>query len=230
MDFPFLLEIVPSLWGGLWITITLWLGSLFLGTIGATIAAVMRASRYAAPREAARAFITVIRGTPLLAQIYILYYGVGNVLAQTPAIRLSVIWPILRDGYVYALVALTISFSAYAGEILRGGIAAVPRGEIEAARSLGLRNWMIWMFIVLPRAFRISLPALGSQNVILLKSTVLASTITVMDLLGTANYIRIQTFKTYEPLFAVAVVFVILTWISALCIGALERRYSFGAR
>ena len=89
---------------------------------------------------------------------------------------------------------------------------------------------MTWLLIVLPRAFRFSLPALGGQNIILLKSTVLASTITVMDLLGMANYIRMQTFKVYEPLLAVTVVFVVLTWISARVVARLERRYSYGAR
>jgi polar amino acid transport system permease protein len=229
MDFTFLVGILPSLWSGFWITVTLWLGALCLGLIGATSLAVMRASDTLLVEWFARGFITAVRGTPLLAQVYILYYGVGNLLARVPAVRFSAMWPILRDGYVYALAALAISFTAYAGEILRGGIAAVPRGEVEAARALGLRPWMIWLLIIIPRAFRISLPALGGQNIILLKSTVLASTITVMDLLGTANYIRIQTFRTYEPLLAVTVIFVILTWLSARCVFVLERRYSFGA-
>lgn len=230
MDLAFFAEMVPQLVDGFWTTLSLWLLSLLAGLAGAVIVATMRMSPSLLLSAPARTFLTVIRGTPLLIQVYILYYGFGNLFAQMPSIRYSAFWPVLREGYWYAWAALTISFAAYGGEILRGGIAGVPKGEIEAARSLGLRNWMTWLLIVLPRAFRISLPALGGQNIILLKSTVLASTITVMDLLGMANYIRMQTFKVYEPLLAVTFVFVALTWISARVVTWLERRYSYGAR
>lgn len=230
MDLTFFVAMVPQLVDGFWTTLSLWLFSLVAGLMGAIFVALMRMSLSLWLRAPAKGFLTVIRGTPLLIQVYILYYGFGNLFAQVPSIRYSPFWPVLREGYWYAWAALTISFAAYGGEILRGGIAGVPKGEIEAARSLGLRNWMTSLLIVLPRALRISLPALGGQNIILLKSTVLASTITVMDLLGMANYIRMQTFKVYEPLLAVTAVFVILTWISARFVSWLERRYSYGAR
>lgn len=230
MDLTFFVAMVPQLVDGFWTTLSLWLFSLIAGMIGAVVVALLRMSPSLWLRAPAKGFLTVIRGTPLLIQVYILYYGFGNLFAQVPSIRYSPFWPVLREGYWYAWAALTISFAAYGGEILRGGIAGVPKGEIEAARSLGLRNWMTSLLIVLPRALRISLPALGGQNIILLKSTVLASTITVMDLLGMANYIRMQTFKVYEPLLAVTIVFVILTWISARFVAWLERRYSYGAR
>lgn len=230
MDLTFFVAMVPQLVDGFWTTLSLWLFSLVAGLLGAVFVASMRMSPSPWLRAPATGFLTVIRGTPLLIQVYILYYGFGNLFAQVPSIRYSPLWPVLREGYWYAWAALTISFAAYGGEILRGGIAGVPKGEIEAARSLGLRNWMTSLLIILPRALRISLPALGGQNIILLKSTVLASTITVMDLLGMANYIRMQTFKVYEPLLAVTAVFVILTWISARCVTWLERRYSYGAR
>lgn len=230
MDLSFFAEMIPQLVDGFWTTLSLWLLALVAGFVGAILVAMMRMSRSDWFRMPARTFITVVRGTPLLIQVYILYYGFGNLFAQMPSIRYSAFWPVLREGYWYAWAALTISFAAYSGEILRGGIAGVPKGEIEAARSLGLRNWMIWLLVILPRALRISLPALGGQNIILLKSTVLASTITVMDLLGMANYIRMQTFKVYEPLLAVTAVFVVLTWISARIVTWLEHRYSYGAR
>jgi polar amino acid transport system permease protein len=230
MDLNFFVEMVPQLVDGFWTTLSLWLLSLVAGLAGAVIVAIMRMSSSPWLSGPAKVFLTVIRGTPLLIQVYILYYGFGNLFAQLPSIRYSMFWPVLREGYWYAWAALTISFAAYGGEILRGGITGVPKGEIEAARSLGLRNWMTSLLIVLPRAFRISLPALGGQNIILLKSTVLASTITVMDLLGMANYIRMQTFKVYEPLLAVTIVFVLLTWISARIVTWLEGRYNYGAR
>jgi polar amino acid transport system permease protein len=224
MSLDFFLDLFPQLIDSFWITLSLWLLSTGIGLIIATGIAMASVSSRAPVRWPALGFITAIRGTPLLVQIYILYYGFGNLLAQVPGIRSSFLWPILRDGYWYALLALIISSAAYSGEILRGSIRTVPKGEIEAAKSLGLAQVYIWRFVVLPRAFRIALPALGGESIILLKATVLASTITVMDLLGMANYIRMQTFKVYEPLLAVAIIYVLLTFVLTRGVAWLERR------
>ena len=217
MSPAFFLEMLPALLNGLEITLALWLLSGVLGLILALPVAIARTSTRLVPRLAARSFVGIIRGTPLLLQIYIIYFGLGNLLAQFPALRHSMLWPFLREGFWYAAAALTTSMAAYGGEILRGGIIAVPPGEIEAGRSLGLKPWMTWRFLILPRAFRIALPAMVGQLINLLKSTALASTITVMDLLGTANYIRMQSFRVYEPLLAVAVVYVALTFLLVRC-------------
>jgi polar amino acid transport system permease protein len=213
MSLNFLVGMIPALLNGLKITLALWLLSAVLGLALALPVAIARTSPTMALRAASAGFVAVIRGTPLLLQIYIIYYGLGNVLAQFPALRHSMFWPVLREGFWYAAVALTVSMAAYCGEILRGGITAVPIGEVEAGRSLGLRPWMVWRFLILPRALRIALPALIGQLINLLKSTALASTITVMDLLGTADYIRMQSFRVYEPLIAVAVVYVVLAML-----------------
>ncbi|MPR09459.1 ABC transporter permease [Microvirga tunisiensis] len=227
MSWDFFLGLFPQLVDSFWITLSLWLLSSLIGLLVATGIAVMSVSKQLPIRWIALGFITTIRGTPLLVQIYILYYGVGNLIAQVPGIRSSFMWPILRDGYWYALLALIISCAAYSGEILRGAIMNVPKGEIEAAKSLGLSKTHMWRLIILPRAYRIGLPSLGGESIILLKATVLASTITVMDLLGMANYIRMQTFKIYEPLLAVAIVYVLLTFILTRGVALLERRYQY---
>ena len=171
-----------------------------------------------------RGFTTTIRGTPLLVQVYLIYYGVGDLLSHTPGIRQSFLWPYLRDGFWYAVLAFTISVAAYEGEILRGGFLAVPRGELEAARACGMSRLMILRRIWLPRAIQISLPALSGEAILLLKSTPLAATITVIDLMGAANIVRAQTFRTYEPLLVVAVVYVALAIVIALVFRFLERR------
>ncbi|MGI4941832.1 MAG: ABC transporter permease [Janthinobacterium lividum] len=220
------MAMVPQLWNGLQITLALWLMSGVLGMALAVPVAIARLSRRLMVQMGAVAFVAIIRGTPLLLQIYIVYFGLGAVLARYPAVRHSMLWPFLREGFWYAIVALSVSTAAYAGEILRGGIAAVPRGEVEAGRSLGLRPWLVWRLLILPRALRICLPALIGQMINLLKSTALASTITVMDLLGTANYIRMQSFRVYEPLLAVAVVYVALTLLLIRVLGWLEGRRS----
>jgi len=219
-----ILDMVPQLWDGFQVTLALWLLSGFLGLVLAVPVAMARVSPRRVPSLVARGFITVVRGTPLLLQIYIVYFGFGTMLARFPGVRHSMLWPILREGFWYAIAALAISTAAYAGEILRGGIAAVPRGEIEAGRSLGLRPLLIWRLLILPRALRICLPALVGQMINLMKSTALASTITVMDLLGTANYIRMQSFRVYEPLLSVALVYVVLTVFLVQLVGWLEGR------
>ncbi len=224
MSLDFLIRILPDFIRPLWITLSLWLLSLAIGMILAIPIAIAASAGGRVARWTAVIFMTCIRGTPLLVQFYIIYYGIGTLLAQIRWIRKSMVWPILQDAYWYALVALIISCAAYSAEILRGGIRAVPKGEIEAARSLGLHRIHVWRLVVLPRAARIALPALGGEAVILLKSTVLASTITVMDLLGMANYIRAQTFRDYEPLLVVTVIYVVLTFALSRLIARIERR------
>ncbi|MBE2275175.1 MAG: ABC transporter permease subunit [Rhodobacteraceae bacterium] len=224
MSLEFLIRILPEFVTPLWITLSLWLLSLVIGMILAVPIAIAASAGGLVARGLAVIFVTCIRGTPLLVQFYIIYYGIGTLLAQIRWIRKSAIWPILQEAYWYALLALVISCAAYSAEILRGGIRAVPKGEVEAARSLGLHRIHVWRLIVLPRAVRIALPALGGEAVILLKSTVLASTITVMDLLGMANYIRAQTFRDYEPLLVVTVVYVVLTFLLSRLIARIERQ------
>jgi len=223
MSLDFFIGLFPQLLNGFLVTLALWALSGVLGLAFAVPVAIARTAAAKLPRMLARGFITVIRGTPLLVQIYVFYYGLGNLLAQYPALRHSVLWPFLREGFWYAAMALAVSTAAYAGEILRGGIMGVPPGEIEAGRSLGLKPWMVWRLLIMPRALRICLPALIGQLINLLKSTALASTITVMDLLGTANYIRMQTFRVYEPLLAVALVYVGLTIVLTRCLSLVGR-------
>ncbi|RKU04366.1 nickel permease [Burkholderia sp. Nafp2/4-1b] len=174
--------------------------------------------------RASKAFTEVIRGTPLLVQIYLIYYGVGSLFASWPALRDSVLWPFLRDGFWYVAFALVISVGAYVGEVLRAGLRGVPKGEIEAARAMGMRPSMIARRVWLPRAIQILLPTLAGETVMLLKSTALASTVAVMDVLGAANYIRAQTLRTYEPLLAIAAIYVALAFVIERAFGRLERR------
>lgn len=158
-------------------------------------------------------FTQAIRGTPLLVQIFILYYGIGSFFSSNPWIRESFLWPYLRDGFWYIVLALTLSVGAYVGEVIRTGLKAVPRGEIEAARALGMGYFLMMRRIWLPRALLILLPTLAGESVLLLKSTALASTVAVTDLLGAANYVRAQTLITYEPLITVAIVYLLLAWL-----------------
>lgn len=224
MDFSWLPKYLPLLVEGFWRTLLLMGLAGFFGFLLAIPVGLAQTSRFGILAMLSRGFTTIIRGTPLLVQFYLIYYGVGDILAHTPEIRHSVFWPYLRDGFWYAVLALTISVAAYEGEILRGGFLAVPRGEIEAARACGMSGLLILRRIWLPRAIQVTLPALSGEAILLLKSTPLASTITVIDLMGAAGMVRAQTFRTYEPLLIVAGVYVLLALLIAVIFRRLERR------
>ncbi len=213
MSLDFFLQLFPKLIEGMWVTILLLIFSGIIGNALALPVALARVSHNPLLWMPSYFYILVMRGTPLLVQIYLLYYGLGSLFGQMPAIRHSFLWPYLRDGFWYAVLALSLNVAGYSGEILRGAIQAVPHGEIEAGKAFGMSRWKILWRVTLPRAIRISLPTFSGETILLLKATALASTVTVMDLLGTANFIRAQTFRVYEPLLAAAVIYIALTFI-----------------
>jgi polar amino acid transport system permease protein len=206
---------------------TFWL--VFLsGLLGFALAVAVglgRVSRNLLVNAPCYLFTSVIRGTPLLVQIYFLYYGLGNLFPYIPAIRQSFLWPFLRESFWYVVLALTLSVGAYVGEIVRGALLSVPRGELEAARSYGFRGRALVRRIWLPRALQSMMPTLAGETVLLLKATALASTVAVVDLLGAANIVRAQTFRVFEPLLFVAVVYFIATLAIERGFLVLERRF-----
>ena len=224
MSLDFTIALLPRLLQGTLTTILLLVLSWLLGNALAVVVALGRVSRNLAARAPSWAFIQLIRGTPLLVQIYLVYYGLGSVFSHWPAIRESMLWPYLREGFWYAVLALGLSTGAYSGEILRGAIETVPRGEVEAARSLGLRGWLVTRLVILPRAIQSCLPALGGETILLLKSTALASTVTVLDVMGQANFARAQSLRVYEPLLSAAVVYILLTLLITRAFAVAERR------
>ncbi|MHC2302179.1 ABC transporter permease [Rhizobium mongolense] len=170
----------------------------------------------------ARGYCTFFRGTPLLIQLWLFYYGVGSLLPMIPGLRQSLFWPILRDGFFFAAVSFTLNYAAYEAEVLRGALLAVPKGELEAGRSFGMRPFTLVRRIWLPRAIRIALPTIGGEIVMQLKATPLAFTVTVMDLYAVASKVRQDTLLVYEPLIVVTVFYLILTAIIARAFRLLE--------
>jgi polar amino acid transport system permease protein len=159
----------------------------------------------------ARGFCTVVRGTPLLLQLWLLYYGLGSLFPQFPGIRNSFLWPYLREAWPYGVAALTISFAAYEGEVMRGAFAGVPAGELEAARAYGMSRFTLFRRIWLPRAVHRALPTLNGETVLQLKSTPLVATITVIDVYAVVSKVRQETYITYEPLLLLALIYLCLT-------------------
>ncbi|MFO1090197.1 MAG: ABC transporter permease [Hyphomicrobiales bacterium] len=213
MDWSWIPHYLPALAGGLYITIVMLLLSTGFGILLAVPIGLVQVTGPWPLAMLAKGFCTVIRGTPLLIQVWLLYYGLGSLFPQFPWLRHSFMWPVLREGFFYAVLAFTLSFAGYEGEVIRGALLGVPKGELEAARAFGMSRWKVLSRVWLPRALRMVLPTLAGETVLQLKSTPLAATITVMDLYGVANAIRQDTYRVYEPLLLVAGVYIALTFL-----------------
>ncbi|MDH3233033.1 MAG: ABC transporter permease [Alphaproteobacteria bacterium] len=170
---------------GLWTTIELVVIATVLGFVLAVPLALARVARNPLISGPAYAYVFVFRGTPLLIQLFIIYYGSG----QIEAIQDTWWWPHVREhwGWICGIIGLTLNTAAYTAEIVRGGILGIPHGEVEAARACGMTTPVLYRRIILPRAFRIAWPAYGNEIVFLIKGSVLVSTITVLDLMGQAR-------------------------------------------
>ncbi len=199
MDFDFLAETLQSLLAGVPLTLRLAATAMVFGSVLALLLALMRLSGRWLPSNVARLYVFVFRGTPLLVQIFLIYYGLG----QFRSVRTSMLWPFLREPYWCAVIALALNTAAYGSEILRGGLLSVPPGQVEAARACGMSRFMVLRRIVLPLAIRQALPGYGNEVISMIKATSLASIITLMEVTGIAARIIAETYRAFE-VFAVA--------------------------
>jgi His/Glu/Gln/Arg/opine family amino acid ABC transporter permease subunit len=223
MDPEFFVLLSGKLVEGLWTTLLLLAICGVLGNLMALPIAFARISERAWLRRPAYLYILFLRGTPVLLQLYLVYFGLGEVLSRFPELRHSMLWPLLRSAFAYAVIALTLNTAAYCGELWRGALQGLPKGQTEAAKSLGLKPWQIGLKVLLPQAFRNALPALAGQNILLLKATSLASTITIFEVMAAANVVRSKTFRVYESLIGAALVYIALTLVLTLAFSAVER-------
>jgi arginine transport system permease protein len=207
--FTTMLENLPVMLAGLWVTVQLMVCSLAVGLLLAIIFTLCRATGKFYLRAPVDALVFFIRGTPLLVQIFIIYYGSG----QWVWLRSTFLWEILRHPFGCVALALSINTAAYTTALFSGAISSVPAGEIEACQVLGLSRWQMLRRVILPRAWRMALPAYSNEVIMILKSTSLASTITILDLMGV---MRQMIARTYEVL-----PFFIMAGIFYLCLNAL---------
>lgn len=227
MDLPFLQETLLALLKGLPLTVNLALLSLLGGGLLALGLNLLRQTRVGA--WIARFYVWLFRGTPLLIQIFMIYYGLGSL----PAVRESVLWPLLRDPYWCGLLALILNDAAYTSEILRGGLNAVSPQSLEAAKVCGMPAHKIFTRITLPIAIRQALPAYSNEIISMLKSTSLVSTISLMEMTGIADSIVSSTFRALEVFLSAAAIYLLLSILVSKGVSLLERRlspYYFGAR
>ncbi|ANH08338.1 ABC transporter permease [Shinella sp. HZN7] len=200
---------LPKILQGLGLTLNLLAVSTLFGLILAVGILLMRLSRRAWLVWPAKAYIYFFRGTPLLVQLFVIYHG----LPQFGFIRQSVLWPLLREPYWCSVIALSLNTAAYVSEILRGGVLGVDKGLIEAGKALGLSRFQRTSRITAPLAVRLALPAYSNEIVSMLKSTALASTVTLMEMTGVARTIVADTFAPYEIFIAATIIYLVLVWI-----------------
>ena len=217
-DLSLIVESVPMMLAGIGITLKLLVVSGLLGLMLAICLLLMRISGKWYLDIPAQIYIYIFRGTPILVQIFIIYYG----LPQFDAIRESIFWPILREPTGCAILALTLNTGAYVSEILRGGVLGVGKGLMEAGSALGLSSRQKFIYITAPIATRLALPAYSNDVISLLKSTALASTITIADMTGIARTIVADTYAPYEIYMSLAVIYMIFTLGIRILFGAIE--------
>jgi len=221
---------IPDYWHngmilrGLWTTLWLLGASWIIGFFCAVWLGLAQAAGPWYLALPAKGFCSLIRGTPLLLQMWFLYYGLGSLFPSIPWIRHGVLWPYLREAWPYGLLSLTLSFAGYEGEVMRGAFKGVAHGQLEAARAYGMPRLTILRRVWLPQAVRNVLPTLGGETVLQLKATPLVATITVLDLYNVSARVRQETFIIYEPLLLLALVYMLITAIIVLIFRRVERQ------
>ena len=209
MDFDLMINSLPKLLSATLTTLKLLSLSLIFGLIIGLIFAIMRLSKNKFISNFSYGFSYIFRGTPLLVQIFIIYFGLG----QIEYLRSTILWTILKEPYWCAIIAFSLNTGAYTSEILRSAFQTIKPGLIEAGKSLGISSKIIFYKIQIPIAIKQSLPAYGNEIILMLKGTSLASTVTLMDLTGVAKYIISTTFKPVEVFIVAGGIYLFLTFL-----------------
>ena len=223
MDLELMINSFPKLLSAVVITLKLLSVSLIIGLFIGLFFAILRLNKNIFINRFAYGYSYVFRGTPLLVQIFIIYFGLG----QIEYLRSTVLWVILKEPYWCAIIAFALNTGAYTSEILRSAFQTIKPGIIEAGKSLGISNKVIFYKIQIPIAIRQSLPAYGNEIILMMKGTSLASTVTIMDLTGVAKYIISTTFKPIEVFIVAGGIYLFMTFIIHNVIKYLEKKYSF---
>ncbi|MCY4428787.1 MAG: ABC transporter permease subunit [Rhodospirillales bacterium] len=223
MELAIIWESLPRLLEGTLLTLEITLLSLLAGFCLAVPLAIARLSRNRLLWMPAYGYMLYFRGTPLLVQLFLVYYGSGQF---QPFFDELGIWFLFREAYFRAVLTLALNTAAYTAEILRGAILAVSHGEVEAARSLGMSGPLLYRRIILPKAFRLALPAYTNEAVFLLQATSLVSIITLLDLTGVARIIVARSFEPYKLYITAGLIYLVITYTFVLVSRHVERRLS----
>ena len=223
MDFDLMITSFPKLLSATVITLKLLSASLFFGLFIGLLFAILRLNKNPIINKFAYGYSYVFRGTPLLVQIFIIYFGLG----QIEYFRSTFLWAVFKEPYWCAIIAFSLNTGAYTSEILRSAFQTIKPGIIEAGKSLGISNKIIFFKVQIPIAIKQSLPAYGNEIILMMKGTSLASTVTLLDLTGVAKYIISTTFKPIEVFIVAGSIYLFMTFVIHNLIKYLEKKYSY---
>ncbi|MBO0428582.1 MAG: amino acid ABC transporter permease [Vagococcus fluvialis] len=225
MDFGKMIKWIPTFIDGMIVTVVLSLMTVFLGSIIGLVATFLQQSQKKSLKAVANIYTQVIRGTPLLVQLYIWLYGLPLIGISLPTL------PFLGDVYgsrefLTAVVALSINSGAYICELLRGGLESIDKGQMEAGRSLGLSRKETMKSVIIPQAIRVVLPGLGNEFIAMIKESSIVSVVGIFDVMYTSNIVKAATYSIFEPLIIVAIIYFFLTYSLTGIMKQLEKRLS----
>lgn len=216
MDFSFMQKYYGFFIDGTAITLLLSFFGVACGVILGVVLALMKLSRNSLIKSLSSAYIEVVRGTPLLLQLYIIYYGLPKLVGMD------------FGDITLGIIAISFNSAAYVGEIIRAGILSIDKGQMEAARSLGMPYRMAMTNIIIPQAFKNILPALGNEFIVLIKESSIVSVVGIHDLMYKADTVRGNTYLPFEPLIIAALIYFAITFTLSKLLGLLERRMRAG--
>ena len=223
MDLSLMATSLPKLLSAAVVTLKLLSLALFFGLMIGLLFAILRLNKNPIINKFAYGYSYIFRGTPLLVQIFIIYFGLG----QIEYFRSTFLWVVFKEPYWCAIIAFALNTGAYTSEILRSAFETIKPGIIEAGKSLGISNKVIFYKIQIPVAIRQSLPAYGNEIILMMKGTSLASTVTLMDITGVAKHIVSTTYKPLEVFLLAGGIYLFMTFIIHNLIKYLEKKYSF---
>ncbi len=218
-----MVESFPRLISATKLTIELTLLSLFFGIFVGIFFAILRTSKNKIFYFISYYYSYIFRGTPLLVQIFIIYFGLG----QVEWIRESFLWIVLKEPYSCAILAFTLNTGAYSSEIFRSAFETINKGIVEASEALGINKVNTFLKIKLPIAIKQSLPAYGNEMILMLKGTSLASTVTLLDLTGVAKHIISTTFRPVEVFIVAGAIYLLMTFLIHSFIKILEKKFDY---
>jgi octopine/nopaline transport system permease protein len=221
MDFPFLWSTFLRLLEGVPLTLQLAVFAVAIGLVFALLLAFAMRSRFLPLAWLAKTYVFVFRGTPLLVQVFLIYYGLGQFRLALQELDL---WWFFRSPWYCVLLALVMNTAAYGAEIVRGGLQSVPAAQIEAARAFGMSGWTLYRRIIGPQALRQALPSYGNEVVLMVKATALGSTVTLMELTGIAHKLNSETYRAFEIFFVAGAIYLAINLTLTRIIAWLERR------
>ena len=213
LDFSAITPYLHMLLRGASITIQASFLSLLCGSILGILVVAVRVAPFAPLRALAATYIYIIRGTPLLIQLFLIYFGLPSLGLNLPA-------------FTAGVIGLTINSSGYVGEIVRGGIEAVPKGQWEASKVLGLSYFHTMRFIILPQAIRNMLPAIGNEFVTLIKESSLLSTLAITELTMVGQQVRSVTYASFETFIIVGIIYLVMTSITSFALQYIEKKWT----